>query len=103
MVVIKVIRYISIGLIFILIFGFCILASNNFFKANEEVKIEVTVKEKDTLWAIAKEHNTPDKDIRKTIYRIKELNDLEELYIYPGQELIIPVKAEDKHFVQSNR
>lgn len=47
------------------------------------------VKQGDTLWSIAKKTN-PDKDPRKVIFEIREINNITPI-IYPGQEILIPV------------
>lgn len=50
----------------------------------------VTVKPGDTLWAIAGKTGITG-DIRETIYKIKEMNGLNNSEIYAGTELIVPV------------
>lgn len=47
-----------------------------------------TVKPGDTLWTIAK-HNRGNTDIRRYIYEIEQLNDING-HIYPGQTIILP-------------
>jgi LysM repeat protein len=49
----------------------------------------VTVMPGDTLWDIAQE-NTDNTDIRKYIYEIKKVNQLENATIYAGQKLYLP-------------
>jgi LysM repeat protein len=44
----------------------------------------------DTLWDIAAAHTDPGEDVRKTVFRIREINDLDGSIILPGQELAIP-------------
>ena len=50
----------------------------------------ITVQSGDTLWSIAEEYNDSKTDIRKLIYEISDLNDLEDAHIYIGQQLLIP-------------
>lgn len=57
----------------------------------EEVE-EVYVGPGDTLWEIAKKYGPKTQDIRKTIYEIKEYNNLQDSYIYQGQILKVPIK-----------
>jgi hypothetical protein len=45
----------------------------------------------DTLWEIAADHMDPGDDVRKMVFRIREVNDLDEAVIFPGQELRIPI------------
>lgn len=54
--------------------------------------IEVTVVAGDTLWAIAREYGPANEDIRKTVYDICELNDIEAGAIYAGQVIRVPVE-----------
>jgi len=45
-----------------------------------------TVQNGETLWDIARQYPG---DPRKTVYEIREMNDLESAIIYPGQKLIV--------------
>lgn len=58
----------------------------------ESKYITVIVRSGDTLWDIASEYTGNNKDVRETIYNIKKANNLDDVIIMPGQELIIPVK-----------
>lgn len=50
---------------------------------------EYTVQPGDTLWSISSSCNLPQ-DIRKTVYEIRDKNQLETVIIQPGQTLLIP-------------
>lgn len=50
---------------------------------------QVTVTEGDTLWTIAC-HYLPDQDPRITVAQLREVNQLAEPTIYPGQILKFP-------------
>ncbi|NLW25683.1 MAG: LysM peptidoglycan-binding domain-containing protein [Clostridia bacterium] len=52
--------------------------------------IEVKVKPGDTLWAIADRYDNNQVDLRKLIYEIKKLNNINSI-IYPGQVVKVPV------------
>ena len=45
----------------------------------------------DTLWDIAAEHTIPGEDVRRGVFEIQRLNDLEGSMIHPGQVLRVPV------------
>ena len=55
-----------------------------------EINETTMVQDGDTLWNIAKEYNENDTDLRKFVYKIRELNDLDDAMLYPGKELKIP-------------
>ena len=60
--------------------------------ANDEAKEYITyiVQPNDTLWSIAEEYGT-DGDVRKTVYEIKKVNQLQSSDITVGEELLIAV------------
>jgi hypothetical protein len=58
-----------------------------------ESLIEVTVREGDSLWELASQYTSEaNPDTREFIEKIKEMNDLEGVIIYPGQTLRIPLE-----------
>jgi len=80
-------------LVFITIFAVSgiVIAKEDTEDIVEEIAyIEITVHEGDTLWNIAKPYYDGKSDYRKFIYEIRELNNLEQGVIYPGQIIIIP-------------
>lgn len=82
---VKFIRSIAI-LIFLLIALFNISIA----KTNSEAEIiDYTINKDETLWNIAKEYTPDNKDIRQTIYEIKQLNNMTDSTIYPGQTIKI--------------
>ncbi|MGC5323961.1 cell division suppressor protein YneA [Brevibacillus sp. SYSU BS000544] len=53
----------------------------------------VTVKAGESVWQLATEHSqSADADIREIVDHIIEVNGLENVLIYPGQSLKIPVR-----------
>ena len=47
----------------------------------------------ESLWSIAAHYYDKDNfDLRKIIYNIKQVNDIDSAVITPGRELIIPIK-----------
>lgn len=82
---VKFIRSIAI-LIFLLI----ALFKTSIAKTNSEAEIiDYTINKGETLWNIAKEYTPDNKDIRQTIYEIKQLNNMTDSTIYPGQTIKI--------------
>lgn len=51
--------------------------------------IEVSVDSGDTLWTIAEQYMPSDMDIRKAVYIIKNVNDIDN-QLQPGQTVLIP-------------
>ncbi|NMB45130.1 MAG: LysM peptidoglycan-binding domain-containing protein [Firmicutes bacterium] len=49
----------------------------------------IVVRQGDTLWTIARKAK-PGADPRRTVYQIRQLNELESVNIRPGQTLLIP-------------
>lgn len=79
----------------LLFLSFCILSIP--FKLiqaegiQERQYIEVVVKPGDTLWEIAESQNF-NRDLRETIFEIKETNRLSANTIQPGQKILVPLK-----------
>ena len=56
----------------------------------DQEEIEHYIVDGDTLWNLALEY-MPDKyDVRQMVYEIKEINNLDNQHIYPGQIIKIP-------------
>jgi LysM repeat protein len=66
---------------------FAAMISNNVPEPNYET---VVVSQGDTLWTIAKRVK-PRTDPRKTIYEIRQHNELKSVDLRPGQTLFIPI------------
>jgi nucleoid-associated protein YgaU len=47
----------------------------------------------DTLWDIATAHTTPGEDVRRVVFEIRRLNDLDGSVILPGQVLQVPISG----------
>lgn len=73
---------------FIVVFSLFFIFENKTKAENTYTK--VTIYKGDTLWKIAKEYGPKNQDIRKTIYEIKKLNNLNTSILIPGEQLIIP-------------
>ena len=57
---------------------------------DEEQYQIIRVNAGDTLWEIAEKYSNSNMDIRKAIYEISDLNNLETSELIVGQELLIP-------------
>jgi len=60
-----------------------------FDDAAQSVAHRVTIG--DTLWDVAAEHTAPGEDVRRVVFEIQRLNDLDGSLIFPGQVLQIPI------------
>ncbi|MDK2920105.1 MAG: hypothetical protein PWQ37_2838 [Candidatus Petromonas sp.] len=54
--------------------------------------IEISVKDGDTVWDLARKYTSNDKDVRKSIYKISKINNLNNYHIFPGQIIKIPLE-----------
>lgn len=62
----------------------------SFISAKENVIYEdYTVTEGETLWSIASENKKDDEDIREYIYKLQQMNNIEDCLIYSGQVIKI--------------
>ena len=59
--------------------------------SNEAEIIDYTIAPGQTLWSIAREYTPNSKDIRETIYEIKQLNNMTDSSIYPRQTIQIKI------------
>ena len=80
--------------VFLSILGIILLSNQTLSHGKVKTKT-ISVSNGETLWTIAgrelEENNFyENKSIREVIYNIKSVNNLENSYIYEGQELIIP-------------
>jgi LysM repeat protein len=70
--------------------GFKVTAANFCENKGQPAYIEIIVKSGDSLWDLTQSYYQGNEDIRKIIYRIKDINKLESAEIYPGQLIKIP-------------
>lgn len=85
-------RFIAFTAVLILLIAFIAAPAFSRITASEKASrsyIAVTVKEGDTLWDLAKEYGPEGADIRRTVYEICKLNNLQSCCIYAGQTITI--------------
>ena len=70
----------------------CGLIFSTFASEPAEVKrVEFVVSKGDTLWDIADAYTDSEYDIRYTIYRIKEINNMDTSEVHPGEVIVVPI------------
>lgn len=70
-----------------------IFLNNKAYSITYEKKYHrVKVTKGDTIWGIALKNKPEDYDTRKMVYDILEFNNLEEMNIYPGDIIKVPIK-----------
>ena len=84
----------TIVIVIVLLFLLCLIINNTYSKAKISYKEDYIIKG-DTLWSIAvHEVNTNEyykgKDVRKVMYEIKKINNLESNNLTIGQKIKIP-------------
>ncbi len=84
-----------VSLSFILVLAFTMVSSiflsgNKVEGYQEDEYIEIYVDYGDTIWDLSRKNSPKNKDIRKSIYEISQINNLNTYDIYPGQILKIP-------------
>lgn len=86
-----------LSMTFIMVILFFIISSifaliNKVEGYQEPKYIEVVVESGDTVWDLAREVSPKDKDVRKSIYEIGIINNLDSYDIFPGQVIKIPME-----------
>ena len=61
-------------------------------KKAEPRYVEVTVLPGDTLWGIAQKYGNPKKDLRKTVWEIEQVNQIDDSTVYVGDTIFVPVR-----------
>ena len=63
----------------------------------------VVVNNGESLWEIASRHANGQEDVREVMYRISRANDLKSKYVYPGQVLKVPVRAQSDGLMMAGK
>ena len=61
------------------------------FGENNSNFIRHEIENGESLWSIASQYHNQNVDLRKVIYEIKKINNINSSVITPGKELIIPL------------
>lgn len=89
----KFIRFITMVLLAGFIFILLVQNRNQAYSSvYKEQYMEVQVEKGDTLWEIAKEFMPENYDVRKMVYEIRQLNDMNSGNIYPKEIIKVPIK-----------
>lgn len=84
----------SIFLTLIMIVVICttstVLGANEAESLTKPIYTEVQIQSGDTLWDLAKAYGPTNRDIRKVIYAICEINEIAANEIQPDQSILIP-------------
>lgn len=84
----KFVRSIAIVIFLsVALFNISIAKSNS----EEAEYIDYTITKGETLWGIAKEYTPDNKDIRQTIYEIKQINNMQTSNVYENQTIKIKI------------
>lgn len=86
-------RFICFLLVVFTLLSILLVSVSNFGKVYSKTYDRFTtyyVESGDTLWEIAEKNNVNNKDVRKLIYEIKEINNIDTM-LYIGQEIKIPL------------
>ena len=81
---------ITVMLLIILLCGSVLFRGNYAESSSRTTYYAITVESGDTLWSIAGRYSNQRTDIRRFIYEISVLNNLESSEIIEGQKLLIP-------------
>ena len=90
-------NYSKILVISVIILSIILIISVLSFKAMTEKEIyykDIEIKNGQTLWQIAESEFGSNSDIRKYVYQIKQINNLKNSNLTPGQIIKVPIEKE---------
>lgn len=90
--IVKPVRFTAVVTTLVLISVFMISSMFGYSDVSAAQKPEyvtVKVQDGDTLWTLAREYGPQDQDVRRTIYNIRQLNDMDSSNIIAGQYITI--------------
>lgn len=62
------------------------------FSESDSNFLKHQVKSGESLWSIASQYHEQNVDLRKIVYEIKKINEINSSVISPGSKLLIPLK-----------
>lgn len=83
--------FILITVIITVFAGYSLFSRSKAQASSVDTYIQVCVEENGNLWNIAERYQSDDMDIRDYIHEIREVNDIDEDNLQPGDILFIPV------------
>lgn len=86
----RFITFLSIVFILIILIFNSLTNLNTVYSKNYDEYYKIRVVPGDTIWSLANKYSK-NKDIRRLVYNIKILNNLDESTIYPGDIILIPI------------
>lgn len=84
-------RFMFMSILFMSILVFTSMTTLNAYSKDIPKFNYIRVEEGDTIWSLASDYDY-NEDIRKTVYEISKLNNIQNASIYPGDVIKIPVK-----------
>ncbi|MCF8002122.1 MAG: LysM peptidoglycan-binding domain-containing protein [Halanaerobiales bacterium] len=90
-------KYSKLLVLTVIILSMILLISVLSFKAMTEKEIyykDIEIKNGQTLWQIAESEFGSDSNIRKYVYQIKQINNLNDSNLSPGQIIKVPIEKE---------
>lgn len=82
--------FLTLVMVMIILTAGTVVGANDALSLTEPVYTEVQIIPGDTLWELAKEYGPNDRDVRKVIHAICEINDITANDIQPGRSILIP-------------
>jgi len=82
--------FLTLVIVMIILTAGTVVGANEALSLTKPVYTEVQIISGDTLWDLAKEYGPNDRDVRKVIHAICEINDISADDIQPGQSILIP-------------
>jgi len=83
--------FVVFTMIFIVMVLNMILGLNSASSLTQQEYIEITIQDGDTLWNIAREYMPDNKDVRRAVHTLCNINQISAHELKAGQILIVPI------------